>query len=55
MTRALFQINRKLSSISMLGLSIFGSVRFWTKINNQTDFIFFSFGTELNQKPVQTN
>ena len=25
-----------------LGLSIFGSVRFWTKKNNQTDF-FFSF------------
>jgi hypothetical protein len=24
-----------------LGLSIFGPVRFWTKINNQTDFIFF--------------
>jgi hypothetical protein len=26
-----------------LGLSIFGSVRFWTKINNQTDFILFLF------------
>jgi hypothetical protein len=23
-----------------LGLSIFGSVRFWTKINNKTDYFF---------------
>ena len=26
-----------------LGLSIFGSVRFWTKINNQTEFFLYSF------------
>ena len=27
-------------SFLRLGLSIFGSVRFWTKINNQTNFFF---------------
>ena len=39
-----------------LGLSIFGSVRFWTKINNQTDFIFFLVlepnRTENRFKPI---
>ena len=33
-----------------LGLSIFGSVRFWTKINNQTEIYFFlSSWTEPNR------
>jgi hypothetical protein len=27
--------------LEILGLSIFGSVRFWTKINNHTEFFFF--------------
>jgi len=37
-----------------IGLSISGSVRFWTKINNQTNF-FLIFWTEPNRKPVQTD
>jgi hypothetical protein len=40
----------------ILGVSISGSVRFWTKIINQTKIIFFSsFWTEPNWKPVRTN
>ena len=39
-----------------VGLSIFGSVRFWTKINNQTNFFFFLVfepnRTENRFKPI---
>jgi len=38
------------SSISV-GLSISGSVRFWTKINNQTELFFFNF---LNRTEPKT-
>jgi len=39
-----------------IGLNIFGSVRFWTKINNQTEFVFFLVfepnRTENRFKPI---
>jgi hypothetical protein len=41
--------------LSCLGLSIFGPVRFWTKINNQTDFFFLVLEpnqTENRFKPI---
>jgi hypothetical protein len=61
---------KTLNELYILGLSIFGPVRFWTKINNQTDFILFlvlepnrtenrlkliNFGSVFSpSKPVQT-
>jgi len=38
-----------------IGLSIFGSIRFWTKINNQTEFFYLFFEpnrTENRFKPI---
>jgi hypothetical protein len=35
-------------------VSIFGSVRFWAKINNQTEIIIFQV-FEPNRKPVRTD
>jgi len=44
----------KFWKIFHIGVSTFSSVRFWTKISNQTKIIFFQV-FEPNRKPVRTN
>jgi len=38
-----------------VGLSIFGSVRFWTKKQPNRNYFFSSFWTEPNRKPIRTD
>jgi hypothetical protein len=46
----LTRIGQETNWLLKIGLNIFGSVRFWTKINNQTNF-FFNF---LNRTEPKT-
>ena len=49
----LTRIGQETNWLLKIGLNIFGSVRFWTKINNQTNFFFFEPNrTENRFKPI---